>query len=372
MAMPQIPEGFDVNDPDMYAVGLPYPQFDELRRAAPVWWQAQPRHRDGFDDDGHWVVTRHADVKEISRNDAVFSTYENTAIIRFNEQTTRDQIEMQRVILLNMDAPQHTRMRAIISRGFTPRAVNNLREALERPGPQDRDRGPGHRRRRLRPRRGLRAAAAGDRRTAGRAPGGPRQTVRLVEPDGVLRRPRLRPERRRGRVVRDAQLLHGRGRGAQGLPDGRHRHQAGDGRHRRQRAHLRRVRLLHHPARRWPATRPPATRSATGCWPSWTTPTSGSCTSANVRRPRPTRSCGGRRRSSRSSARPSRTSWSATSRSRPASGSGCTTRPRISTTRSSPIRTASTSPAIPTRTWVSAAPARTTASARTWPGSRST
>ncbi len=38
---------------------------------------------------------------------------------------------MQRVILLNMDAPQHTRMRAIISRGFTPRAVNNLKDALD-------------------------------------------------------------------------------------------------------------------------------------------------------------------------------------------------------------------------------------------------
>jgi cholest-4-en-3-one 26-monooxygenase len=128
---PELPEGFDVNDPDMYATGLPREQWAELRRTAPVWWQSQPRGRDGFQDDGHWVVTRHADVKEVSRNDAVFSTYENTAIVRFNEQTTREQIELQRVILLNMDAPQHTRMRAIISRGFTPRAVNNLRDALD-------------------------------------------------------------------------------------------------------------------------------------------------------------------------------------------------------------------------------------------------
>jgi cholest-4-en-3-one 26-monooxygenase len=130
VTQPQLPEGFDINDPDMNALGLPYAQFDELRRNAPVWWNAQPRGRDGFDDDGHWVVTKHADVKEISRNDAVFSTYENTAIVRFNETTTREQIEMQRVILLNMDAPQHTRMRSIISRGFTPRAVGGLREAL--------------------------------------------------------------------------------------------------------------------------------------------------------------------------------------------------------------------------------------------------
>ncbi len=130
MAAPQLPEGFDVNDPDMYAVALPRAEFDELRRTAPIWWQAQPRGRDGFDDEGHWVLTKHADVKEVSRNSEVFSSYENTAIIRFSEEMTRDNIEMQRVILLNMDAPQHTRMRAIISRGFTPRAVANLKDAL--------------------------------------------------------------------------------------------------------------------------------------------------------------------------------------------------------------------------------------------------
>jgi cholest-4-en-3-one 26-monooxygenase len=130
MAQPKLPEGFDINDPDLILAGMPRAVFAELRRTAPVWWQSQPRHRDGFDDDGHWVVTRHADVKEISRDDATFSTYENTAIIRFNEDITRDAIEMQRVVLLNMDAPQHTRMRSIVSRGFTPRAVNNLKDAL--------------------------------------------------------------------------------------------------------------------------------------------------------------------------------------------------------------------------------------------------
>jgi cholest-4-en-3-one 26-monooxygenase len=130
VAAPHLPEGFDVNDPDMYQVRLPREEFDELRKTAPIWWQSQPVGRDGFHDEGHWVLTKHADVKEVSRNSEVFSSYENTAIIRFSHEMTRDNIEMQRVILLNMDAPQHTRMRAIISRGFTPRAVANLKDAL--------------------------------------------------------------------------------------------------------------------------------------------------------------------------------------------------------------------------------------------------
>ena len=130
MAVPNLPEGFDINDPDTYAVALPREQFEELRRTAPVWWQSQPPGRDGFDDDGHWVVTRHTDVKEVSRKDAIFSSWENGAIIRYAHKMERENIEMQRVILLNMDAPQHTRMRAIVSRAFTPRAVNELSDAL--------------------------------------------------------------------------------------------------------------------------------------------------------------------------------------------------------------------------------------------------
>jgi cholest-4-en-3-one 26-monooxygenase len=131
VALPRIPEGFDFTDPDLYTERVPHEEFAELRRTAPVWWNAQPFHRDGFDDLGHWVVSRHADVKEVSRNDALFSSWENTAIVRFGEDMTRDRIDMQRVILLNMDAPQHTKLRAIISRGFTPRAVNGLKDALK-------------------------------------------------------------------------------------------------------------------------------------------------------------------------------------------------------------------------------------------------
>src|ERR1044072_6335129 len=43
---------------------------------------------------------------------------------------TRDAIDLQRSVLLNMDAPQHTRLRKIISRGFTPRAVGRLEDEV--------------------------------------------------------------------------------------------------------------------------------------------------------------------------------------------------------------------------------------------------
>src|SRR6266487_2422531 len=84
----------------------------------------------GFDDEGYWAVTRHADILAVSKAPEVYSSEENTALIRFKEGIPRESIEMQRIILLNMDPPQHTRMRGIVSRGFTPRAIGNLRQVL--------------------------------------------------------------------------------------------------------------------------------------------------------------------------------------------------------------------------------------------------
>ncbi|GIE94372.1 cytochrome P450 [Paractinoplanes rishiriensis] len=130
MAEPRIPEGFDFTDPEIYLRGIPQAEFAELRRTAPVCWIPQVRGSAGFDDDGYWAVTRHADVMTVSRDSDTYSSWENTAIVRFQADMPRERIEMQRFVLLNMDPPQHTKQRAIVSRGFTPRAINSLREAL--------------------------------------------------------------------------------------------------------------------------------------------------------------------------------------------------------------------------------------------------
>jgi cholest-4-en-3-one 26-monooxygenase len=130
VAVPDIPAGFDFTDPEIYTSRVPARELAELRRAAPVWWIAQRRGSAGFDDDGYWAVTRYADVMAVSKNPEVFSSSENTALIRFQEGIPRESIDMQRIILLNMDPPEHTRMRGIVSRGFTPRAVGALRQTL--------------------------------------------------------------------------------------------------------------------------------------------------------------------------------------------------------------------------------------------------
>jgi cholest-4-en-3-one 26-monooxygenase len=120
----------DLTDPEIYVQGIPQAEFAELRRSAPVSWVPQARGSAGFDDEGYWAVTKHADVMTVSRDSDTFSSWENTAIPRFQADMPRDRIDMQRYVLLNMDPPQHTKQRSIVSKGFTPRAINSLRTTL--------------------------------------------------------------------------------------------------------------------------------------------------------------------------------------------------------------------------------------------------
>lgn len=130
MSAPNIPPGFDFTDPDIYSQRLPVAELAELRHVAPIWWNEQPMGKGGFDDGGYWVVTRHKDVKEVSRRSDVFSSQTKTAIPRYQDGTVTEQIERGKFVLLNMDAPHHTHLRKIISRMFTPRAIELLRDEL--------------------------------------------------------------------------------------------------------------------------------------------------------------------------------------------------------------------------------------------------
>ncbi len=123
--------GFDFTDPDLLQQhGIPVQEFAELRRTAPVWWNAQPEGTSGFTDGGFWVISKHAHVREISKNHQVWSTNANGAILRLPDFVTPDQIELTKALLINHDPPEHTRLRKIVSRMFTPRAVALLKEQL--------------------------------------------------------------------------------------------------------------------------------------------------------------------------------------------------------------------------------------------------
>ncbi|MFL6172621.1 MAG: cytochrome P450 [Marmoricola sp.] len=130
-----LPQGFDFTDPDLNSERIPYEEFAELRRAEPVHWVEQPANaRAGMLESagtGYWAITKHADVLAVSKNSKVFSSHVNGVIIRNPETSTVESVEMSKVVIINQDAPDHTQLRSIISRGFTPRAIGALEEGLE-------------------------------------------------------------------------------------------------------------------------------------------------------------------------------------------------------------------------------------------------
>ena len=129
-ATPNLPPGFDFTDPEIYAHRLPVQELAELRRTAPIWWNEQPPDRGGFGDGGYWVVSKHRDVREVSLRSDVFSSAKKSIVPRYPEELAQGQIEAGRTSMIMMDDPEHSRLRKIIARGFTPRAVERLRADL--------------------------------------------------------------------------------------------------------------------------------------------------------------------------------------------------------------------------------------------------
>jgi cholest-4-en-3-one 26-monooxygenase len=130
MATPNLQPGFDFTDPDIYAHRLPVQEFAELRATQPIWWNEQPLDQGGFGDGGYWVVTKHRDVREVSLRSDVFSSAIKSIVPRYREDLAQGQIEAGRASMIMMDDPEHSRLRKIVSRGFTPRAVERLRAEL--------------------------------------------------------------------------------------------------------------------------------------------------------------------------------------------------------------------------------------------------
>jgi cholest-4-en-3-one 26-monooxygenase len=124
----------DLTDPDLRQDGIPHAHHDAMRETGPIHWVEQdPSARGGMAEEsgtGYWALTRHADVAAVSKNSRVFSSWENGAIIRFPDGMEREGVELQRVIIINQDAPEHTHTRRIVSRAFTPRAVGGLDETM--------------------------------------------------------------------------------------------------------------------------------------------------------------------------------------------------------------------------------------------------
>lgn len=100
--------------------GHPREQYRWLRTHDPVHWHEEPGGR------GFWAITKHEDVRAISRDSQTFSNSPTIMMQDVGPGGARAGGNM----MLMMDPPAHTRYRNLVKSGFTPRAVRPRREAI--------------------------------------------------------------------------------------------------------------------------------------------------------------------------------------------------------------------------------------------------
>ena len=111
----------DLTDMDVFVDGVPYEWFETLRRDAPVFWHEEP------DGPGFWCVTRYEDVVTVNRDNQTFSSNRGAV---FMWDLPPEDLEQQRLMMLNMDPPIHTRYRRLVNKGFTPRMIDELEATI--------------------------------------------------------------------------------------------------------------------------------------------------------------------------------------------------------------------------------------------------
>src|SRR5215813_336883 len=106
---------------DPFAPGFtddPYPQYAALRETAPVY-----EHPLGF-----WLLTRYDDVSWLLR--AGLSVEDRNLadgpLRQLRDEMRADEMPRDGLSMLDRDPPDHTRLRRLVAKAFTPRAIQAL------------------------------------------------------------------------------------------------------------------------------------------------------------------------------------------------------------------------------------------------------
>src|SRR5437879_10714153 len=114
---PEEPVFFNPLDPEAHAD--PYPQYRRLREHAPMLRGPL----------GYWVLSRYADIAAVLRDPRFGVGIDEASLMLAMTQDGPGVATMRELSrwMLFRDPPDHTRLRKLVSKAFTPRAVEAVR-----------------------------------------------------------------------------------------------------------------------------------------------------------------------------------------------------------------------------------------------------
>ena len=123
MTVPVTPAGLGYTPADPAFIADPYPAFARLRADHPVIYDPATNQ---------WLVARFADVNALLRDRRLGRSYVHVATHEEFGRTPPPAWQApfeasQRLQLIDMEPPDHTRLRRLVSTAFTPRTVEGLR-----------------------------------------------------------------------------------------------------------------------------------------------------------------------------------------------------------------------------------------------------
>jgi cytochrome P450 len=110
-------------DLDIFERGEAHEQFRTLRRHAPVHWNPGTSWLNGF-----WSLLKYEDIHYVSSHPELFISSKGIGGpgLRDPDATPNLNTQPGGVSIITMDPPRHVKMRRLVNRGFTPRAVNAM------------------------------------------------------------------------------------------------------------------------------------------------------------------------------------------------------------------------------------------------------
>ena len=102
----------DFYNPDTFEHGPPFDIFKELRENEPVYWNAQ---KEGT---GFWALTRYDDV--------VATSLDHDSFLSGHGVFVDESVGGSELMMVNMDPPKHSGLRALVNEGFTPKMIRRM------------------------------------------------------------------------------------------------------------------------------------------------------------------------------------------------------------------------------------------------------